>query len=389
MKVSVFVNDYLPFLETKDPGQIIFGLKELGVETELLTHRQDAIADYHPDFNVMQASWDEFNSESFWQNYPADAIVAYTWLNDLFLPLLSKIKSSGKKILIKVDSDGHLGYPLSPSPLRVPFLEIRTLRNFAGRLWWGLPCNYLHARRSEEVAKQRIKQIDLVDKVIIESPDALSNLNLYLTTWGRQDLTKKTCFVPDPVTPDFVDGAIGKKQNIVAASFGRPEAYQQKNSAGIVQTMARFLKARREYKAIVFGGSQGKVESEIRSLPKDVADRFNFLGYVERERINQILSTAKIFLMPSRWESFGIAAAEALCMGCSVTVTPVESLRYLTIQGFSGTVSSDFSNKEVLATLLHDAEKWEKGSYLPEKIAEFWRGTLNRKQVAKNILTIL
>lgn len=377
----------MPPLETKDPGQIILGLKDNGVSTELITDRRKEIAEYNPKFSVTQATWNELNSDAFWRKHDADVILAYTWLNEALIPLLERIKSNGKKVLVKVDSDGQLGYPMIPATLRVPFSEDRTVRSLAGRLWWELPSNYLQAHRAQKVAMGRIRQIEVADGVIIESPDALANLNYYLTAWARPDLIKKTYFVPDPVAPDFVDAKIGKKENIVV-SYGRWQAFQQKNTAGMAETLTRFLEVKHDYKSFIFGGGKDIIDKLTQNLPQDIAERLAFLGYVERSRINQILSSAKIFFMPSRWESFGIAAAESLCMGCSVTVTPVESLRYLAMQGFSGTVSSDFSKNALLAAMIEDATKWERGYYESEKIAEFWRAVLDRKSVAKKIMNI-
>ena len=90
-----------------------------------------------------------------------------------------------------------------------------------------------------------------------------------------------------------------------------------------------------------------------------------------------------MLFVPSRWESFSIAAAEALCTGCSIVGTPAEAFRYLSMQGFSGTIASTFDRKAILAALLQDATKWERGDYKPEKIAIFWRANLDSKSWQK------
>jgi len=212
-------------------------------------------------------------------------------------------------------------------------------------------------------------------------------LNYFLTWWGRQDLVKKTFFVPDPVTPDFIDAPFQKKENVVI-SYGRWEDIPQKNTVALVKTVADFLKMRPEYTAVIFGSGKDVLENLVSELPKNVADRLQLLGFVERDRIKVLLSSAKMFLIPSRWESFGIAAGESLCMGCSVVATPVESLQYLVAQGFSGSVSSNFSKNRFLTALVEDAAKWDRGFYEPAKIAEYWRPKLDRRSVAKSIVEI-
>jgi glycosyltransferase involved in cell wall biosynthesis len=261
-----------------------------------------------------------------------------------------------------------------------------TFRTFAGHIWYKVPIKALH-RRALAAAKGRIKQMELCDASIVESPMALSNLNYFLNWWGRQDIARKTYFVPDPVTPEFLQAPIQKKQNIII-SYGRWNDILQKNTINMIQAIVEFLTMQPEYAAVLFGSGKDLLEKLVKDAPKDVAERIKLLGYVKREEITEILSSAKIFLAPSRWESFGIAAGESLCMGCSVTATPVESLQYLTMQGFSGSVSPNFTKNGFLSALIEDAIKWDRGQYKPEEIAAFWRPKLDRKEVAKNIQEI-
>lgn len=386
MKISVFMDAYLPMHETKDPGQIPWGLLDIGIKSNLITLSKSELADYKPIFEVIQTSLDSLSADEFWAKNDSDAVVAYTWLGAQYMPMLEKIKLSGKKAVIKIDTDGHVGYPLHPVYLRIPFSEDRTFRSFREHIWWQVPFKSLH-RRALAAARRRIKQMELSDAVIVESPLALSNLNYFLTWWQREDLIKKTYFVPDPVTPEFMDAEIKKKENIIVA-YGRWDDIRQKNTIAMVRSVVDFLKKRPDYSALLFGSGRELLERLRSSAPKDVSDRIKLPGFVDRAHIPQLLSSAKMFLAPSRWESFGIAAAESLCMGCSVVATPVESFHYLTMGGFSGSVSPNFTQKGFMSALLQDAEKWDRGYYDPAKIAGFWRPLLDRKKIARDIAEI-
>jgi glycosyltransferase involved in cell wall biosynthesis len=380
MKISVFLDRFRPSHEDRDPGQIPLGLLEIGTRADVITVSKIDLANYTPEFCLIQKTLNELETEQFWSKCDSDVILAYTWLSPPYTSLVEKMKLGGKKILIKSDSNGRVEYPFQPDYLRAPLLERLTIRDIVRNIWERLPFKFLHSKSTTQI----IKQIELSDGVIVESPDALSNLNYFLTTWGRQDLIKKTYFVPDPVTPDFIDAEIGTKENIVV-SYGRWDDFRQKNTAVMVETIVKFLEERPDYTSIIFGTGKGMIQNLTKNIFKDIADRMRVLGFVERDRIKQILSSARMFFIPSRWESFGLAAGESLCMGCSVVATPVESLRYLTMQGFSGTVSSTFSKNAPLAALIQDSTKWENGYYEPDKIATFWRAKLNRKSVAKSI----
>ena len=387
MKISVFFDIYCPFHENKDPGQIPLGLMETEINAGVITVTKKDLANYSPKFLLTQSALKEFYNEEFWLKNDSDVIIAYPLQGVFYSPLIEKMKLGGKKVLLKFDSDGRIAYPLQRHSRRIPLHERLTARNLVSDIWWHLPFKSLKRKRHTKVAAETIRQLELSDWGIIESPDALSNLNFFLAAWGRRDLIKKTYFIPNPVTPEFVEGEIGKKENI-AISYGRWDDFRQKNTWVMVETVMEFLKERRDYRFIIFGAGTEKVKNLIEHIPKNVRERIIILGFVEREKIKALLTNAKIFFVPSRWESFSIASGEALCMGCSVVGTPLESLRYLSMQGFSGTTGSTFDRESILAALLQDAIKWENGDYDPDKIALYWRAKLDRKIIAKNIETL-
>lgn len=387
MKISVFFDLYCPFHELKDPGQIPIGLMENGINAGVITTTKSELENYSPKFSLVHRTLKEFYDEEFWLKSDSDVIVAYPLQGAYYSPLIEKMKSGGKKVLLKFDSDGRIAYPLQRHSFRVPLNERLTVSNLASAVWWHLASASMKRSRHAKVAAEIIKQIELSDGAMIESPDALSNLNYFLTAWGRRDLTKKTYFIPNSVTPEFVQGEIGKKENI-AIAYGRWNDYRQKNTRVMVETVVEFLKERRDFRFVVFGNGTELVKKLLDGAPENVKERIKILGFVDREKIKELLSNAKIFFVPSRWESFSIASAEALCTGCSVVSTPLESLHFLSMQGFSGTTASSFDGEAILAALIQDSTKWDRGDYEPEEIAAFWRSKLDRKNIAKTIETL-
>jgi glycosyltransferase involved in cell wall biosynthesis len=383
MKVSVFFDQYCPFHEEKDPGQIPLGLLETGTKTAVLTIDKKELIGYQPKFPLIKKTVNAYYTEKFWSQEDSDVVICYTWLMKNYSPIIKEIKSAGKKVLIKCDNDGRIGYPFKSHFIRVPLLERLTLSNVMINLWWALPFKFLHAKRATQI----IEQIEVSDLVLIESPDAASNISFFLTVWKRKDLIKKIYFLPNPVTPDFVNGKIGRKENIVVSVGRWDDPNDVKNTRVLIKAVVDFLNEKPEYKSVILGSGGEKIKSLINNnCPKNVLDRINILGPVEHKRISDFLMNAKIFFLPSRWEGFPITAAEAVCMGCSIVGTPLESLNYLSMQGFSGTVARTFSEDAILTALLQDSLKWENGNYDPGKISAFWRVNLNRQNVAKSIV---
>ena len=384
MKISVFFDLYQPFHETKDPGQIPLGLMDNRVNADVITVTKKALQGYNPKFHVTQRALNEFYNPEFWSKNDSDTIIAYPLQGTLYSPLIEKMKTDGKRVLIKFDSDGKIAYPLQRHTHRIPLRERLTARNFVSDVWWRLPFKSLKYKKHAKVAAETIKQIELCDAAIIESPEALSNLNFFLAAWGRSELIKKTNFVPNPVTPEFVEGNVAVSKEKIAVTHGRWDDYKVKNTAVMKETVVEFLKNRKDYKFIIFGSGIETVKNLIKDTPEEVKKRIEVLGYLEHKQVKETLRSAKILFVPSRWESFSIASAEALCTGCSIVGTPIESLRYMSMQGFSGSIAATFDREAILAALLQDSIKWDNDKYNPEKIAGFWRPILDRKVVAKS-----
>jgi glycosyltransferase involved in cell wall biosynthesis len=57
-----------------------------------------------------------------------------------------------------------------------------------------------------------------------------------------------------------------------------------------------------------------------------VGDRMRFLGYVDRARLMNLYERCALVAVPSRYEGFGYAAAQALCAGAPVLVSDAASL---------------------------------------------------------------
>ena len=127
----------------------------------------------------------------------------------------------------------------------------------------------------------------------------------------------------------------------------------------------------------------------MKNIPNSLKERIHITGAIEHEKIKNYLLRSKIFFMPSQWESFGIAAAEAVCSGCTIVGSPLESLRYLTMEGFSGNVSYSLDHHALVGALLYESNRWENDEIDYLKIAEFWRKKLNRQSIAQEFLNII
>ena len=110
----------------------------------------------------------------------------------------------------------------------------------------------------------------------------------------------------------------------------------------------RLLSGRPTLKLLVAGGSAPHPQAGTRRVDHDetylrhlaaelgVADRVAWLGPVEQERLPLYYSAADVCVVPSRYESFGLVALEALACGAALVAAPVGGLPQIVRDGENG-----------------------------------------------------
>ena len=389
MKAAVFLDGYLPHDEVKDPGLIPLGLNRIGCDTCLVTLTKPQLTNYSCPFSLISAQEERFKDAGFWRGLEAAVVICYTWLRPSYNPILEKILASEKKIVIKADTDGRLGYPVMPRYIRDPnapslgnlthwFRHTRAFGRFS----------VSHKTGYRATMPERMKQIQLSSAVIIESPRAIANVSRVLDYWGRADLKSKLQLVPNPVAEDVVTAGPRTKQDLVlsAARWDAPT----KNASVMLSCLKTFLRKKPRWRARLVGPTGSELLNEaVSRWDRDLSERIEILGFVSRQTLVESLADSRIFFAPSMSEGFGIAAAEAACMGCTIVGTPLECFEFLAANGFSGTLSDGFAANQIEKALESDAAKHVEGAYDPLGIAAHWRSKLSFKQVSAQIYEII
>ncbi len=87
-------------------------------------------------------------------------------------------------------------------------------------------------------------------------------------------------------------------------------------------------------KLLLVGDGPERASMEMLSRELDITQDVRFLGKLDA--VEEVLSTADVFLMPSESESFGLAALEAMACQVPVVSSNVGGIPELNIDGFSG-----------------------------------------------------
>jgi len=120
-------------------------------------------------------------------------------------------------------------------------------------------------------------------------------------------------------------------EEILLAFAGRLD--RQKNVALFLEAASRLRQRRQDIRVVVAGdGADG--EAVRRFVDGPAAAWARWLGFTED--VPGLLSAADVYVQPSRWEGFGLAAAEAMAAGLPVVATRVPGLAEVVADGVTG-----------------------------------------------------
>ncbi|MER3470453.1 MAG: N-acetyl-alpha-D-glucosaminyl L-malate synthase BshA [Chitinophagaceae bacterium] len=121
-------------------------------------------------------------------------------------------------------------------------------------------------------------------------------------------------------------------------------------------------------KLLFVGDGPEKVMAEELSRKLGVDSEVRFLG--KQEQIEDILAISDLFLLTSEYESFGLAALEAMAAGVPVISTNAGGLSEIMIQGETGYMSNIGDIKDMSKNAIDILQNDERLSYFKEKAAQ-------------------
>jgi len=176
----------------------------------------------------------------------------------------------------------------------------------------------------------------------INESDGVTAVSAYLR---RETLAHFEITRPIEVIPNFVDTRRFRRQNkshfkqalcphgekvIVHVSNFRPV----KHVPDVIRVFHRLRTEGLAIKLLLIGDGPDRVPAEHLARELGVYEDLRFLG--KQEPIEEILSIADLFLMPSGSETFGLAALEAMACGVPVVASNIGGLPELIIEGETG-----------------------------------------------------
>ena len=259
---------------------------------------------------VLWVSQQDICDPLWWQSHKPDLVILGLWTRPKYDPIRRAALFATPHVIERADSDGMRTAScglLTYAKRRFDYFRDRTYQ------WPSLlsiPASIFYSFASiiatPWIETRLALTLKLLPAVAVETPHATALWKSLADRLGV-DPSKIHC-VPHPIQTDIFkfDPAIQKKNQII--SVGRWESYQ-KNLPLLLKTLRAFLDKNPSWTSLVIGSG----------LPaKSLHPRITFLPPLSPLDLALHMQESMIFLSTSRYESFGLAAAEAAACGCAV-----------------------------------------------------------------------
>ena len=192
------------------------------------------------------------------------------------------------------------------------------------------------------------------EKIIMNSSDVVTTSSLFEEVMILEnyiaDSNKLKKITPGVDIEIFTPDTTIKRENIFL-SIGRIQ--EQKRQIDTIKFLDNFRKVENNFVCYFIGGPSGKSGSEyLEELIQTVEDlnlesHIEFLDSLTQEEIKELLNKSKLLIHTSKFETFGLVAAEANAMGVPVLTTNSGSLNEIVESNKNGYYSENLIDGNV------------------------------------------
>ncbi len=377
-----------PDFFTRDSGLLSRGFQALGIESRVVMPGE-AQAQDAPD--VLRTDYANLESAKWWRSNHLDGVVLYAWASPRFRKVAAAIQQAGIFLVLNQDNGGLIS-PLAGfkgwleeqwiltgrgmvSGSRISFLT-RLLRSLTVGLFVTDPLRAAHLKAGNVIA--------------CVSPAAAVHYRKLCRVYGGEALAKRVEVIPHPVESSFYFDELSKSKFRQVVCVGRWEDGLQKRATLMLAVIQEIVTRDPLLLVEVIGSMTPELMAWHVCLSAEQQARVSLRGRLERGQLVEAFRKSCIFYSPSAYESFGIAAGEALCCGCSVVAGKSPSMTSFEwfVSKDSGLLASADNGEGHLLALKKELDCWDQGGRNPLMIAKTWGHLLHANQVAAQVIEI-
>ncbi|MES2659834.1 MAG: glycosyltransferase [Verrucomicrobiota bacterium] len=371
-----------PDFFSRDSGLMCRGFQAIGCESRAVMPG-DAQAEDEPD--LIRTKFANLESPAWWKSHQLDGVVLYAWGSPKFRKVAAAIRQAGVFLILNQDNGGLIS-PLAGFSGWVA--EQRNLTESGPAFMKLLARGFTRGLLvTDPLRAAHLQQGDVIACV---SPVAASHYRKLCRIYGGDRLAARVEVLPHPVESIFqFDGEPDFKSRQVVC-VGRWQERIQKRPDLMMEVLQSLVEQDATVRVEIVGTKTPGLEAWHLNLPEKFRNRIRLRGRVDRVQLCGILRTSQVFYSASAFESFGIAAGEALCSGCSVVggrSPSMASFEWFTSER-SGRLAVENDAPGHLAALKDELTSWEQGERNPISISKTWASRLHAEQVAMRALEL-
>jgi len=368
----------------RDSGLLCRGFQALGIGSRAVMPGLRQAGD---EADLIRTDYKNLESAAWWRSLELDGVVLYAWGRPKFRKVAVAIRAAGIFLVLNQDNGGLvsplagvrdwlgeqwiLGGQGRGTLAWLRFVRL-TLRGLSAGLALTDPLRAAHLQAGQVIA--------------CVSPKAAQHYRKLCHIYGGADLAERVMVIPHAVEPLFRYCGEAKRRQV--ACVGRWRASVQKRPWLLMEVIGSLVATDQTVTVAIIGEVTPAMEAWHRCLAAGQHDRVRLEGSVDREGLAGILRESQVFYSPSAYESFGIAAAEALCSGCSVVAgrsVSMASFEWFVAEN-SGTLAEGNQARDHQSAVARELEGWENGGRDAAAISRVWCDRLHADRVAEAVL---
>lgn len=363
----------------RDSGLTCRGLQAAGCEARAVMPGQRRDGD---EADLIRTDYSNLESTDWWKSHRLDGVVLYAWGSPRFRRVAKAIHDAGIFLVLNQDNGGLI----SPLAGFGGWVEEQRIMSGGGAAFMKLLGRGFAGLLA--VDPRRAAHLKQGDVIACVSPAAAERYRKLCGFYGGNDLAGRVTMIPHPVESIFNPGTspVGKLRQV--ACIGRWQDQRQKRPALMGEVVRRLVTGDPVVQVEIAGAITPELRQWHDTLPETLRDRVRLRGLLERRALVEMLRRSQVFYSSSAYESFGIAAGEALCCGCSVVAGRSPSMAAFEwfVSRDSGTLAGQDDPESHLAALREELDSWNSGKRDAAAISRHWGELLHERAVAEQVL---
>ncbi|MBF7123766.1 glycosyltransferase family 4 protein [Pediococcus pentosaceus] len=191
----------------------------------------------------------------------------------------------------------------------------------------------------QEINNKIFKNHLIRQRELIGNDKTILSMSHWLTNFINKETAHRAVYVGGGINTPLIEMPIKNRDNQTFLFVGRD--FYRKGGDIVVSAFNRLKLKYPNAKLIIAGPDKDKISKEILNM-----SGIDFIGDVSVDKIGQLMTTATCFVMPSRFEAYGLVFIEAMANGMPIIARDKYEMPYFVSEG-SGLVMRTEKNEKL------------------------------------------